>query len=64
MGLGLTSPMPWDPLGADLEWFSVQLYLPALTGRVALFPAHVFMLASSSSNAEEAGAGSQARRPR
>lgn len=29
MGLGLTSPMPWDPLGADLEWFSVQLYLPS-----------------------------------
>lgn len=59
MGLGLTSPMPWDPLGADLEWFSVQLYLPALTGRVALFSAHVFMLQSSCSHAEEAEAGAQ-----
>lgn len=55
--------MPWDPLGADLEWFSVQLYLPALTGRVTLFSAHVFMLESCSSNVEEAGAGAQAQHP-
>lgn len=52
--------MLWDPLGADLEWFSVQLYLPALTGRVALFSAHVLMLESSSGSAKEAGAGAQA----
>lgn len=51
--------MLWDPLGADLEWFSVQLYLPALTGRVALFSAHVFMLESSSSHAEKADVGAQ-----
>lgn len=38
--------MPQDPSGADLQWFSVQLYLPVLTGRVALLSAHVLMLGS------------------
>lgn len=37
----------------------MQLYLPALTGRVAPFSAHVFMLESSSRNAERAGAEAQ-----
>ena len=63
MGLGLTSPMPWYPLGAYLEWFSVQLYLPALTGRLALSSDHVFMQQSSSSSVEEASAEAQGQQP-
>lgn len=41
----------------------MQLYLPALTGRVALFLAHVFMLESIPNIAEAVGVGAQGQQP-
>lgn len=41
----------------------MQLYLPALTGRLALFSDHVFMLESSSCSVEEASAEAQGQEP-
>ncbi|TNN87543.1 hypothetical protein EYF80_002260 [Liparis tanakae] len=53
----LCPPQPPDNLG------QLHLSIVSSTGRVALFPAHVFMLESRSSEAEGAAAGAQSQRP-